>query len=116
MSPGAGKCFEALTALLLTGSRYALIDEDQWGSLQIVPGRLRVPFTENQGGEYWGPPPDDAKAIQELERMRDQGLQFIIFGSSGFWWLDHYKRFAEYLRCSHQLVLQDEHLIAFRLR
>jgi FkbM family methyltransferase len=111
----AAACFEALRTLLPPGSRYALLDNDQWGSLQVVPHRTRVPFTEHQG-QYWGPPADDATAIQELNRLREEGLQFLILGPSAFWWLDHYAQFAGHLRENHQLVCDTEGFVAYALQ
>jgi FkbM family methyltransferase len=108
-------CFEELSALLPPGCRYALVDDDQWGSLQIVPNCTRVPFTENQG-QYWGPPADDAAAMRELARMRAQGLQFLIFGPPAFWWLDFYAQFARHVRDTHRLIRHSERFVAFALR
>lgn len=107
-------CFEKLSALLPPGCRYSLVDEDQWGSLQILPNRTRVPFVENDG-QYWGPPADDETATRELARMRTAGLQFLVFGPPAFWWLDFYADFARHLRETHQLIQSSEQFVAFAL-
>lgn len=108
-------CLEEIAAILPVGSRYALIDDDQWGSLQLFNDRTRVPFTEKDG-QYWGNPVDDAASIAELERLRAAGLGYIFFASNSFWWLDYYRGFAQHLESAHRCVLKTEKLIAFALR
>jgi hypothetical protein len=45
--------------------------------------------------------------VQELERLRGRGGQFLIVPPTGFWWLEHYAEFAEYLRSRCRIVLED---------
>lgn len=55
-----------------------------------------VPFLERDG-IYNGFPVSDTQAISELERMRTDGCEFIIFAKPSLYWLDHYARFRRYL-------------------
>lgn len=74
-----------------------------------------IPFPE-QGGKYWGPPPDDSTAIHELERLRQSGAKFIVFAWPTFWWFAYYSEFYEYLKSQFSCVLQNDRLVVFDLR
>ena len=95
------------------GSRFILVDDAQWAGR--FTERKPIPFLEKDG-EYWGPPADDAKAISEMERLRDQGAEFIVFASPCFWWLNYYRDFHSYLQREYQHAFADEELIIFDLR
>lgn len=95
------------------GSPFILVDDTQWAGR--FTERKPIPFLEKDG-EYWGPPGDDAKAISELERLRDQGAEFIVFASPCFWWLNYYRDFHSYLQREYQHAFADEELIIFDLR
>ncbi|MCI1191333.1 FkbM family methyltransferase [Calidifontimicrobium sp. SYSU G02091] len=112
----AAECFDELMAVVPPGSRYALIDDDAWGSLQVLPRRTRVPFVEHDG-EYGGAPADDAAALAELERQRAQGLQFVVVAAACDWWLQLYPRFAQRLRAAGPRAVHDDgRFVAFDLR
>jgi hypothetical protein len=67
-------------------------------------------------GEYWGKPADDAQAIGEVERLRQQGAKFLVIGWPAFWWLSYYSRFSEYLKLKFRCVVGDERVMVFDLR
>ena len=54
-------------SLIPMGGAFILVDEDCWKTDSFLSGRKRIPFLERDG-QYWGRPPDDVTAIQELER------------------------------------------------
>jgi hypothetical protein len=91
-----------------------LIDQEQLGSISAA-GRRIIPFLE-RNGSYWGPPPDDSIAIRELERLRQAGARFCVFGWPAFWWFDYYVRFYRYLCLQFPCVLKNDRLIVFDLR
>jgi FkbM family methyltransferase len=93
----AAGCFDELMELVPPGAAYAMIDDDQWGCLQVLPGRRRVPFVD-EDGEYAGAPADDTIALETLRRQRQQGLQLVLFAPWCGWWLQHYSMFAAQLR------------------
>jgi hypothetical protein len=68
------------------------------------------------GGQYGGPPPDDATAIRELERLRQSGASFMVFAWSAFWWLDYYAALRQQLRSAFRFVLENDRLVVFDLR
>lgn len=93
-----------------------LVDDQQWEINGTVLGHQILPFLE-LAGQYHGPPPDDATAIRELQRMRNElGAGFIAFGQPAFWWLDYYPKFAEHLRANFHCVLQNQRLLVFALQ
>src|SRR5439155_206989 len=79
-----------LEEVLPGGATFILVDEAWYSDLRrdgaIVPGRRDVPFLEGDG-EYCGRPADDAIAVAEMYRLRQEGASFIVFTGNCFWWL-----------------------------
>ena len=96
------------------GKTFILVDEAQWG-IDGVADRHAIPFLE-RNGQYWGPPPDDATALSELERLRCSGASFIVFGWPAFWWLDYYSELHRQLCSQCRCVLKNSRLIIFDLQ
>ena len=111
----AARCFDELMAIVPPGTTYAAIDEDQWGSLQLLPGRRRVPFIES-AGRFWGAPADGGQAVQALRRQRGQGLQVLVLASSCAWWMQQYPALNDELQTRHRLLSSSEHFQAYALR
>jgi glycosyltransferase involved in cell wall biosynthesis len=103
-----------IAALVSPGDSYILVNGEEWGDSQPVEGRHAVPFLERDG-LYWGPPADDASAIEEVERLRRQGARYVILWWTCFWWLEHYAQFSRYLQSRFTRTLDNERLIAFDL-
>jgi hypothetical protein len=60
-------------------------------------------FPQTPDGRYAGfHPESSAQAIEQLERLRRTGAEYLLFPSSAFWWLEHYKGLRRHLdeRCS----------------
>jgi glycosyltransferase involved in cell wall biosynthesis len=95
------------------GARFVLVDD---GVLGIAEDGVRsaTPFLE-RNGQYWGPPPDDRTAIEELERLRRSGLGFIVFGWPSFWWFDFYREFYEHLLRTSSRLLNNSRIVVFQL-
>jgi hypothetical protein len=105
---------EELIRLIPAGERFILVDEERCRSTLDTAGRA-VPFLERDG-EYWGPPADDAQAVEELERLRRQGIPFVAFAWPAFWWLEHYAGLKRYLRANFPCLLENDRLVVFDLR
>jgi hypothetical protein len=102
----------ALLELVPLDEPFILVDEEQFRP--FLQERQTIPFLE-KAGVYWGPPPDDATAIRELERLRLEGACHIVFAWPSFWWLEHYTGFARHLRSSYRVTRDDSLLKAFAL-
>jgi hypothetical protein len=100
-------------ALIPAGESFILVDEDSW-RIDAGGGRRAIPFLERDG-HYWGHPPDDETAISELERLRESGAKFMVFGWPGFWWLDYYEGLHRYLRSRYRCLLENERIVVFEL-
>jgi hypothetical protein len=103
-----------IARLIPAGVPFILVDQEQFGPL-VTAGRHAIPFLEH-AGQYWGAPPDDATAMRELERLRQAGARFMVFGWPAFWWLDHYVAFHQHLGAQFPCVLRNEQLIIFDLQ
>src|SRR5439155_11071062 len=103
---------EAIRQLIPPDAPFILVDDEQLRSSLGMENAL--PFLEKEG-TYWGAPEDDGTAIGELERMRQNGAQFVIFIWSTFWWLEHYQELQQHLQSRYSCVQKDENLIAFNL-
>lgn len=104
----------ALQAAIPPNASFILVDEDQWGG-QPLTARRALPFLEKDGA-YWGPPPDDATAIQECRRLRSEGAAFIAFAWPAFWWLDHYAGFRDFLTTRFLCPIRSDDIVLFDLQ
>jgi hypothetical protein len=105
----------SIARLIPAADALILVDDDQWGADAFIAGRRRYPFLEHDG-QYWGPPSDDARGIQELERLRKLGAGWIVFAWPSFWWLEQYVELKRYLSSEYYSAHTDERLIIFDLR
>jgi GT2 family glycosyltransferase len=63
-----------------------------------LKGREGEHFPQDEAGNYAGHhPADSGEAIAALERLREQGAQFLVVPSPSAWWLEHYDGFARHL-------------------
>ena len=106
---------DEITRLVPSDGAFILVHDGQLNLGDVAPERHALPFLERDGQD-WGPPQDSATAIDELERMRREGVGLIVVAWPSFWWLDYYSEFATYLRAHYPCVLDNERLIAFALR
>jgi glycosyltransferase involved in cell wall biosynthesis len=105
---------DRLRMVLRRGVPFILVDEDRTDIKAGVENRS-VPFLE-RSGRYWGPPSDDAQAVCELERLRRDGAEFIVFPWLACWWLQHYHAFAKHLEKTALCVVNDELMTIYDLK
>ena len=110
---------EELSALIPEGGRFVFMDDGCWGDgragTPAIAGRTAIPFLEHRGA-YHGRPADDATAIRELRRLRDeQRPEFLIVVWPAFWWLEYYSDFAAHVRDSFPCIMQNDRFVAFDL-
>ena len=73
--------------------------------------RQTLHFPQDEQGQYAGyHPADSDAAIAMLEDLREKkGAEYLLLPSTGFWWLDHYEGFRQYLEQRYQVVDSGEH-------
>jgi hypothetical protein len=103
----------AVERIVPSGGRFAIADEEQFRTV-IDTDRAALPFPE-RNGEYAGPPADDASAIREIERLRENAVTHLAIAWPAYWWLDYYSSFNEHLRTTSRLVWNDERVRLFDL-
>jgi hypothetical protein len=103
-----------LRTVVPVGETLIIIDEAQFPH-DAFREWSTVPFPERDG-HYWGPPPNSATALAELDRLRSSDAGFIAFGWPAFWWLDYYADFANYLHAKTRCALRGNHFVVFDLR
>ena len=101
-----------LLSIIPAHSQFVLVDGCDWGD-QLLEDRHAIPFVERDG-QYWGPPEDDASAIQEMERLCRSGAAFVVFWWTAFWLLDHYAGLRTYLYSRFNCILCNDRLIVFQ--
>jgi glycosyltransferase involved in cell wall biosynthesis len=106
------RTLEELDLLVAAGEPFILVDDGAFG-LEADNRRRPIPLPE-RGGNYWGPPPDDASAIAELRDRVEQGIVTVIVAWPAFWWLDHYRDLRAFLDQHFSRVLANDRLVAFR--
>lgn len=107
------RAVQKIEELIPVREPFLLVDDAIWG-MEVNSVRHPIPFLEKEG-KFWGYPPNDETAIQELERLRQAGAKKIVFAWSTFWWLEHYSEFHRYLRKNFDCLHQDECIIVFDL-
>jgi GT2 family glycosyltransferase len=55
-------------------------------------------FPQDEAGRYAGfHPRDGAEAVAQLESLREDGAEYVVFPATAYWWLEHYPELAGYL-------------------
>lgn len=105
---------EEVRALIAPAERIAFIDpEHRWTDAEL--SIYRPFFFVERDGVDWGAPADDDAALKELTRLKDQGVRYLIFLWSAFWWQEIYPRLFEELQSRSCCLLRNPRLIIFRL-
>jgi hypothetical protein len=79
-------------------------------------GRRAWHFPCTPAGVYAGShPADSADAISQLKTLREQGAEYLLVPSTGWWWFDYYDEFARYLERSAEQVIRHESCVIYSL-
>jgi hypothetical protein len=100
---------DLVRATIPPGATVAVVSKGD-PALVNLEGRRGWHFPQNRRGEYAGHyPPNSKEAIAHLEEIRKRGAEYLLFPSTSFWWLDHYREFAAHLEGRYETVLRQEH-------
>lgn len=108
------RALDDVCSVVPPGAMFVLADEAEWDTDAIVRGRTCVPMVERDG-KYWGPPPDDVAAIEELARLHRRGAEFLVVAWPAFWWLDYYRGWSDFLKTRCTLKLATDQVRVFAL-
>lgn len=73
-------------------------------------------FPQTESGAYAGHhPADSAEAIAHLERLRQKGAEYLVFPSTGLWWLEHYADFRRHLESQYLVSARTDACLIYRL-
>ena len=100
----------------LTGphENIVLVDGNEWDAAEAFESRTVRPFIERNGLD-WGPPAECECAIEQLEALRQQGIQYLVIGWPAFWWFDAYPDFVKQLEENSSCLLRNEGVAIFRI-
>jgi len=97
------------------GARVLVVSRGDDQLLEL-DGRRGAHFPHLHGDIYAGYyPADSSEAIDQLERARKEGAEYLLFPQTSLWWLDHYYEFAEHLRGRYEEVARDGDYLVFAL-
>lgn len=105
---------DEIGSVVPAGSSFILIDDNQLGP-DFIEGRDALPLLQ-ANGEYGGLPTDDNEAVSELQRLRHEGVSFVVFIRTTRWWLDHYAGLHAYLRATTLCARDNQRVVIFDLR
>lgn len=105
---------EIITTVVPQGGAFALADEDQWGTPDLLRGRRRVAFPTDDRGRYPGPPATDAGAVAQLERLQRSGPGTLALGWPAAWYADVYPDFARRLHDRWTPVARNDAITVYR--
>jgi glycosyltransferase involved in cell wall biosynthesis len=98
----------AIERHLPAGAAVAVISKGD-EALTKLENRRGEHFPQLGDGRYAGSyPADGAAAVEALERLRSNGVEYLAIPRTSSWWLEHYKEFAAHLERIGPPVFQDE--------
>jgi GT2 family glycosyltransferase len=97
------------------GARVLVVSRGDDELLEL-DGHRGAHFPQLARGVYAGHyPADSSEAIDQLERARQEGAEYLLFPQTSLWWLDHYDEFAHHLRVRYTEVTRDDDCLVFAL-
>jgi GT2 family glycosyltransferase len=99
---GYGRLVERIRAAVAqtvpSGSAVLVVSRGDRALVELEDRRA-AHFPQDPGGGYLGHHPRDSDdAIERLEELRARGADYLVLPSTSYWWLEHYRGFAEHLR------------------
>jgi GT2 family glycosyltransferase len=99
---------ETVRRALPRDATVVVVSKGDEGLLDLY-GRRGWHFPQASNGEYlWYYLPDGPPVVAQLETLRMQGAQYLLFPKPAFWWLDRYPEFTSHLRNHYPVIVEDE--------
>jgi glycosyltransferase involved in cell wall biosynthesis len=116
VDPLAARLHAVLAAVAPDGAQVAVVSKGD-DRLLAIPSRRGRHFPEGDDGAYAGHyPGDGSEAIEQLERMRGSGAEYLALPAPSFWWLEFYPELYHHLLERYRLVAYvEETCIVFSL-
>ena len=74
-------------------------------------------FPQTADGVYAGHHPSSgAEAVDHLERLRENGAEYLLFPQTSFWWLEHYSELRSHIEGRYTREVSDHNCIIYNLR
>jgi GT2 family glycosyltransferase len=108
---------KVLNSILPPNSTVAVVSKGD-DELLDLDGRRGWHFPQDAAGAYTGfAPADSGSAIIQLEALRANGADYLVFPNTAYWWMDHYTGFREHLdRRYRRLARHDRTCCIYALR
>ena len=85
-------------------------------SLLAIEPRTAWPFPRAADGSYAGYyPADSTEAVAQLESLKEEGAQYLLFPKTAYWWFTQYNDFHGFLQRSYQLFWQSDCCIIYKI-
>jgi hypothetical protein len=99
---------ELVRTVVPPGSSVLIVSKGDAEYLQME-GLIASHFPQTEDGTYAGAHPADGQdAAVQLESLREQGAEYLVFPGSSLWWLNHYADFRQHLSDRYRPVLERE--------
>ncbi len=97
---------ETIASTVPVGAGVAVVTK---GDDELLPddGHLGRHFPSHDGVYAGAHPSTDAEAIEHLERVRANGVAYLVIPSTSLWWLEHYAGFRDHLDRRYRSVHRD---------
>jgi glycosyltransferase involved in cell wall biosynthesis len=108
------RVLQQIASLIPPGGKFILVDNGAFGSGKLIADLRSVRFPAD-GTNRGGFPPNDEAAIEQLERMRAEGADFVVFVKPAQW-LKRYEGLRRHLESRYSCELATDDSVAFNLR
>lgn len=106
---------QQIAALIPPGGKFILVDNGAFGGGRLIPEGRSVRFPID-GANTGGLPPTDEAAIEQLEGMRAEGADFVVFVRPALGWLTRYEGLRRHLESRYSCELATDVSVVFNLR
>jgi hypothetical protein len=105
----------AVLGLIPPGSNVLVVSKGDEELIELE-GRLGAHFPQVEGGVYAGYyPADSMGAIEQLERLRADGADFLLFPGPAYWWLAFYDAFRAHLESRYRCICNSRDCVIYDL-